>query len=223
MSGGLKKIYNLVALFALLNVMAIGGLLAYLAGTGKLTAERVEHVAAVLRGELPTPQTAEAQEVGDAPPPTKSSDAIEREQLAEETNRIQADRRRAVLDQQAATARAALLQVTRAREALERERAEFDAQQRNRQNQEKSAGFQKELALLSNMKPKTALEYLLRKPNEEAANILLLMDTRKAKRIIEGARAPLQKQRVGELLDLLSEIAPADNELLAATRGTNPT
>ncbi len=59
-----------------------------------------------------------------------------------------------------------------------------------------------------------AVDYLLARSPEDAAQMLLLMDTRKAKRIIEAAKTTGQKKRMAEIYQLLSEMAPADSDLL---------
>ncbi|HUU83401.1 MAG TPA: hypothetical protein VM243_07855 [Phycisphaerae bacterium] len=215
MMGAVKKAFRLVALLALLNVLAAGAGLAYLVGSGRLTAERVEQIATVLRGEWPAPQTAQAQEIAPVEPPAKSAEAIENEQTTEQITRHMIDRRMAELEQQAATARAALLKVTREREAHQREKDEFAAQRRQRDTQERSEGFRKDLALLGSLNAKVAVDYLLQKPPEDAAQMLLQMETRKAKRIIEAAKTTAQKKKMGQIYQLLSEMAPADSELLA--------
>lgn len=217
MMSGLKKVYGLAALLAILHLLGVGGIVGYLVATGKLTREHVQQMAAVLRGEIAEPQAAEAEEVADVPPPAKSADSIDRDQLQEDLHRHQAERREAELAQHQAAAKFALLKATRAREALEREVASFEAQKRNRKKQEESEGFQKDLALLSSLKPKVSIEYLIQKSTADAAKVLLLMDTRKAKRIIEAARTPAQKKKIAEVMKLLGEMAPAEAELLGGT------
>ena len=145
----IKKIYHAVALFALLNVVVIGGGAGYLYSTGDLTAERIEQVAAVLRGEWPQPQEAEAEVVEETADPTRSAESLDQGQVEEELMRLRADRRRAELQQQAATVAAARLEVTRQREALERRDAEIRAQAKRREKEEESQGFKKLIPLLS--------------------------------------------------------------------------
>jgi hypothetical protein len=214
----IKKIYHAVALFALLNVVVIGGGAGYLYSTGDLSAERIEQVAAVLRGEWPQPQEAEAEVVEERAAPTRSAESLDQEQVEEELMRLQADRRRAELQQQAATVAAARLEVTRQREALERRDAEIRAQAKRREKEEESQGFKKELDLLSSVKPKVAVSYLLEKPREDAATLLLQMETRKGKRLVEAAKTASQRRAMAEVLEMLREMSPARAELLSLKR-----
>ena len=214
----IKKIYHAVALFALLNVVVIGGGAGYLYSTGDLTAERIDQVAAVLRGEWPQPQEAEAEVVEERADPTRSAESLDQEQVEEELMRLQADRRRAELQQQAATVAAARLEVTRQREALERRDAEIRAQAKRREKEEESQGFKKELDLLSSVKPKVAVGYLLEKPREDAAALLLQMETRKGKRLVEAAKTASQRRAMAEVLEMLREMSPARAALLSPKR-----
>ncbi len=214
MMSAIKRAYRIAALLALLHLLVIGAGLAYLVGTGRLTGERIEQMAGVLRGQLPAPQLAQAEEAAPVETPATSFDAVERGETAVQIARHMIDRRHAELEQQVATAQAALLKVTRAREAQQREKEEFAAQHRRRATQERSEGFKKDLDLLSSLKPKVAVDYLLARSSEDAAQMLLLMETRKAKRIIEAAKTTWQKKKMAEVYQLLSEMAPADSDLL---------
>ncbi|MHC4064152.1 MAG: MotE family protein [Planctomycetota bacterium] len=218
---GLRKAYQLVALLAVLHLLGVGGVVGYLAATGRLTPEQVRQMAAVLREAPPQAAAAQAETVEEEPaPPAKSTDSIEQDQVEEELTRYQMQRRRAELDQQAATIGAARLEVIRQREALQREYEELEAQLKRRVKQEESESFKKDLELFSSMKPKVAVDYMLRKPPEEAARMLLLMDTRKAKRIVEAAKTPGQKKDMAKILQMLREVAPAGSEALLDQKGT---
>ncbi len=211
----IKKVYHVVALLALLNLAAVGAGIGYLVGTGVLGAEQMERIAAVLRNELPEPTAARAEEVEEVAAPTRSAESIDQEQIEDEMLRLRTDRRRAELQQQATMVAAARLEVTRQREALERRNDELRAQAQLREKEEDSVGFQKELELFSAMKPKVAVSYLLEKPQEDAAALLLQMETRKAKRLIEAAKAPAQRRAMAEVLQMLREMSPQQAEALA--------
>jgi hypothetical protein len=215
----LKRAYQAVALLALLHLLGAGGVLGYLAATGRLTGEQFRRVVDVLRGATPQSAVAATETVEEVAPPEKSTEFIEQEQLAEKIARHRVDRRWAELDQQAATIAAARLAVIRQREALEREAEELDAQFKRRAKQEQSESFKKDLELFSSMKPKVAVDYMLRKPPEDAARMLLLMDTRKAKRIIEAAKAPAQKRDMARILQMLRDVAPAEGRALLKNKG----
>ena len=215
MMAAIKKLYRAVALMALLNLLAVGGLFAYLIGGGKLTRERTEQIMSVLRGEQEEAPQPEAEEPEPVARSVRSADSMDREQTEDEIMRLRAERRRAELRQQAAAVAAARLQVTREREALERQQAEWTASRKERETKEQSQGFKKELDILSSLKPKVALGFLLAKSKDDAASMLLTMETRKAKKIIESAKTPAQRNSISELLETMREISPDEARALS--------
>jgi len=215
----LKKTYHLAALLALLHLLVASGGLVFLLATGRLNRERAGQIAGVLRGDLPAAQAAQVEEEAPVAPPTKSVESIEHEQRQEEMVRYMSDRRRAELEQQAATGRAALLQVTREREALSRQAEELETQRKQRMQQEESEGFRKDLELFGSMKPKDAVYYMLQKQPEDAARMLLMMDTRKAKKIVEAAKTPAERKTMSQVLQTMREIDPTETESLLKQEG----
>lgn len=219
----LKKIYGLAALMALLNLLGIGGLVGYLVWSQKLGGEQVEQIAGILRGddaEAEEGATEEAQgsdPAVEAAPAGRSAELLDRGQEAEEQLRLKADRRRAELNQQAATIASARLEVTRQREALERRASQLEAQARQRQKAEQTEGFKKEMDLLASLKPREALFYLLQKPKADAASLILNLNTRKAKRIVEAAKTPVQKRSMSEIMQMLREMSPGGAATLSGT------
>ena len=83
-------------------------------------------------------------------------------------------------------------------------------QQNTRREVDQSRGFKKELELFSQMKPKQSLEFLKAKQPEDAAHLLLEMPTRSAKKIIESAKTPDDRQTMTEILRLMGEVAPQE-------------
>jgi len=213
--GGFKKIVSIIALLAVLNLLGVAGLAGYLVSSGRLTSERVKQLAAVLRGEWPEPEAAQAEEAEEIIPPEKSAESIVEEEFEDQIMRLTADRRRAELSQQRAVIQRERLDVMRKREALNRRLAEAKERQAKRKEQEQSAGFKKELEILSGMQPKNAVYWLRQRAPADAAQMLLLMKTRKAKKVIEAAKTPADRKAMAEVLQILREMAPADSELLA--------
>ncbi|MFQ5489591.1 MAG: hypothetical protein ACE5GE_02615 [Phycisphaerae bacterium] len=220
----LKKAYRLVALMALLNLLVVGGLVGYLVSAGKLGSEQVEQVAAILRGEKDevepdSAEEAEAEEpAAETAAPARSAAQLDRDQEAEEKLRLQADRRRAELNQQSATIASARLEVTRQREALERRASQLEEQARLRQKAEQTDGFKKEMALLSSLKPREGLFYLLQKTKEDAASLMLVLPTRKAKRMVEAAKSPAQKKAMSDIMRMMRDMSPEGATLLTSQR-----
>jgi hypothetical protein len=73
----MKRLYHLLALLALINLFAIGGLVGYLFASGRLNEERVNQIAMVLRGEFPTTQPAETTQPAAVEPPPPEPSQVE--------------------------------------------------------------------------------------------------------------------------------------------------
>ena len=69
----MKRLYHMIAMLALINLFALAGFLGYLFSSGRLSRERVEEIAMVLRGEFPKESAAANQPASDQPPPIRSS------------------------------------------------------------------------------------------------------------------------------------------------------
>ena len=216
-----KRAYGAVALFSVLNLLGLGGLVGWLVGSETLDADRARAIVAVLQGaevaepvdETSTPQAeaeAEAQPVAefatDAEDEARSRLAI----MHREAERIKEE-----LRQQLALANSIMLRVQAERDAYRQERdldkRQDDAVARRR----KSEGFLKQVAILRGLKPKTSAEFILgMSDTADAAELLLAMDTRDAKKIIEAARGPEQMAQMREVLERMQGTEPDRPETL---------
>ena len=208
-----RRTYDAIALFALLNMIALGGLVTYVVGTGAIDRQKLESIAAIVRGEDPvgsgeTPSVAEepAEEAAPAVPgegPAAAS-GIDLEIMRREAERIKEE-----LRQRLALNNSILLRVTTERAAFHEEREVALARSRASQRERQEEGFEKQVAILGAMKPKVAVRHLLGIGDpDEAARILLEMSTRKAKKIVEAAKTGEQMRQMMLVLQRIREVAP---------------
>ena len=180
----LRKTYHLVALLALIHLLGLAGGAGFLVTTGRLTPQRVRAVVDVLRGEAPGAEESEpdAGEQGEVP------------DAAEELARRNLERVVMEANQRLILANRQMVEVKRRREELERQEAER-AQLHSRQAEESAKeGFKKDLEILSVLKPKVALDSLLTRPIDDAARMVMAMDARTSKKIIEAAQKDPRKR-----------------------------
>ena len=208
-----KRVYDAVALFAMLNLLVAGGIIAYLLATGTVDAEKVHRVAAVLRGESQPEVTEPALEPSQKPvevvEPAQTEDAIAESQMNLEIMRQEAERIKAELDQRLALNNSIMLRVMTEREAFQRENEAAAEREMEAVQQRQNEGFEKQLEIYEGLAPKVAVEHVLGLQDpDEAARILLDMDTRKAKKIVEAAKRPDQMQQMKAILQRLREVAP---------------
>ena len=165
--------------------------------------------------ESEPPETEEAKPVG--PTPGNSAMIL---QMNSEILRREAERVKVELDQRLALNNAIMLRITQERDAFRRERDAEAARKKAAIEEQKAVGFEKTIELYESLSPKVAIEYLLdiSDPNE-SARVLLKMETRKAKKIIEAAKQAEQKGRMKDILKRLREVAPGRSDELARQGG----
>lgn len=215
----LRRTYDGIALFAVLNALVLGGMAAYLIGSGAVDAQKIQRIAAVLRGEDPSPPQAgtESAETDDEaastqPVPAAPVDA----QVELEIVRREADRTKEELRQRLALSNSIMLRISTERENFRREREATDHAAKAQRRRLETEGFEKQIAILAGVKAKTAVEHLLGLGDpDEAARILLAMETRKAKKIVEAAKRPDQMEQMKLILRRLREVAPDRSSELA--------
>jgi len=208
-----KRTYDMAALFALLNMVALVGVLVFLVGGDAVDGQKARRIAAVLRGEDEASKTPQTDGQPEAATETEAAvpdeDAAIASQMELEIMRREADRIKEELRQRLALNNSILLRVTTEREAFRNER-EATAQQKQAAVAEKEAqGFQKQVAIYESLAPKIAVQHLLGLGDaDEAAKILLAMNTRKAKKIVEAARGDRQSREMMTILQRIREVAP---------------
>lgn len=217
--GVVKRTYDMVALFVLLNVLGVGGLAGYLVSTGIIDGETMRTIGMVLRGDELVPVADDEAETAAAPDENKKAAAgrpgdidnadpqaqMEIELLRRESERVQVE-----LDQRLSLINSVLLRVENERKDLKRERAEAAKQDATETEQRRDGGFEKQIAIFDALSPKVAVQHLLGMNNpQEAAKILIALDTDKAKKIVEAARRGDDLTQMQEILHRLRDAAPS--------------
>ncbi len=218
----LRRTYDGIVLFALLNMLGLGALVAVLVSSGAVDAEKVRTIVSILRGEdtaaaleQPDDSTVVAEEPAE---PAVGADAIAEAQRSAQIARLESDRIKAELDQRLALNNSILLRVTTERERFWKEREAAQKKEALSKKRRRDTGFRKQLDIIEALKPKVAVEHLLALPDaDEASRILLQMDTRKAKKIVEAAKTPGQLSRMKVILQRVREVAPDRSDELDPT------
>lgn len=209
-----KRAYDAVTLFALLNLLTIGGLCALLAANGAIDAEKVRRIVAVMRGDEPGQEAAPAAERPEEPAvggeqETMDKDLATESEVGIEIMRREAERVKAELDQRLALNNNILLRVMTERERFRREVDEAAKREEASLEQRRAEGFRKQIAIYESLRPKVAVQHLLAMPEaDDAAKILLEMDTRKAKKVVEMAKRGDQMEKMKTVLRRVREVAP---------------
>lgn len=205
----IKKGYEAMALFAVLNWLGAAGLAMFLVSTSRVDGDMLRQVVAVLRHEDLATQDDDGAASADAQSGDSQRQASVETRIEREVARSEGERVKAELEQRLATINRILLQVTKKREAFEEEVADAAKLEADRRAERQSDGFKKQLELFEAMTPKTALGHLLNLPNQDdAARILAQMDTRRGKKLIEAAKRGDDLTRMRIILQRVRDVSP---------------
>lgn len=209
-----KRAYDGLALFALLNMVGVGALVVYLVAGGVLNGEKGRRIVGIMRDEDLSSADEEASnepvdaETDDARA-AAGTDAVVESQVDVEIIRRESERIKAELDQRLALNNSILLRVVTERERFQRELEEATNRQEASSKQRREKGFRKQIAIYESLSPKVAIQHLLALTEpDDAARILLEMETRKAKKVIEVAKRGEQIEKMKQILKRVREVAP---------------
>ncbi|MCH7525870.1 MAG: hypothetical protein IID39_00400 [Planctomycetes bacterium] len=214
MTGPIVKAYRLMATFALLNLIALGGGIGYLVSSDRLDIERVRAIAEMLGGDAAadtegdeTLEESGAQDGGSGGGVLAARSA-EEERVAEEIAWRNAERYRTEIEQRLKFINAARLDVDRRREEFERLKDQEHLAERERTAQQQQAGYAKEIEIMSALSPKTALKQLMSMTDVDAARILFELETRKTKKIFETAKTDVEVAKMITIRRLIRDMKP---------------
>ena len=206
-----RRVYDGITIFAVLNIVGLAGLLAFLSSSGAINIEKVRQIVGVMRGD--TSEPVEGDPSGD-PSETRAAEQQDATAASEsdanvQVMRLEGERIKAELDQRLALNNSILLRVTAAHERFQEARDAVQKQDDQARRKRNSSGSRKQIAIYEALSPKVAIDHLLGLPDPaDAAAIFLQMDTRKAKKIIEAAKRPDQKETMMRILRQVRELEP---------------
>ncbi len=224
-----KKAYELIALLALLHVLVLGGVVGAAVLTGGVDGEKIRKMADVLRDkeeEIDPETEGEAQSkdadvalASDSSTGKAVKDAAAESQLKEEIQRREAQRIKDELSQRAAQVNRALLLFKMKVEEFEQMKAASAAKDEAVAEERDEEGFKKLVAIFDSLSAKVAAEMMLDMENEDdAARILLQMDERKAKKLVEAAKKLNRLEKMQDILQRVREVAPTKSDALKGTQ-----
>jgi hypothetical protein len=212
----LTKLYSLLSILSIATVLAGGGFSAFLLGTGRLSAERVNEIAAVLRGELhqaPQSQPAAQAASGQCPSsaPAQSPEEIETARRQEHLRSHMLERATRDLEAQKRLLDQSLQYLLNEREQFARERVERAAEQKTTSTKARDEAAEKQLELFAGLSPQQAKDHIVRIWNtnrSEALALVMQLDVAKTKRILAQMKTPEEEKILSELLEQLRTYEP---------------
>lgn len=207
----LGKLYNTAAVLSIAHLVALIGLLGLLYSSGKLTPERVEQIAGVLRGEFDEPEeAAPVEEAPDAEGPARSQSDVEIRRLRNEDRLIRAMGERAYRDRiaQQELLDRTLQHLITAQEQFTEQQKRSERELEERRGKVIDEGFEKERTLVSKLSPELGKKHVLLKWQESPADTLRLMNALPESvttEILELMTSPDEFRIMHELLERLSK------------------
>lgn len=206
------RLYHALAIVSIATLLAVGGLVGLLCGTDRLTGERAEMIARILRGEepLPQPTSAPAPQTQPAEQPTEGVSAAEllrRQRRAEQLRRALGDRAYQDLLAQRRLVEQALQHLINEQERFDASVAAWKQEQERRRGELLDEGFAKECNLVAKLSAKLAKEHVVLKWKKSPADVVRLFNAlpeSTGKRILEQMKTPEEIQIMHELLERLS-------------------
>lgn len=202
-----RKLYNLVAMLSIVVMLAVVGLLAAAAVSGKLSAPYLDRIAKVLRDEPLTepPTTAPAEAA--TQPVVAAAEQNTRNAAAVELANLRLDRRAQELEGQIQQLRNLLQQTQAERDQLRQARLRLQDEILAARRQTEDSGFQKTLRLFETMQAGQVKDLLMAMDPQLGAAYLGAMSGYAAKKVSEQFRTPQERVRLQELLNLGDPVA----------------
>ncbi len=193
---GLGTAYSGLALFALIHLFILLGIVGYAYQTGRIDRAKIERISTILRGDPPEESKAVADGADAAleadGQAESSEDLIEQAMKREEIERLQSERVRADIRNLDLLVNRRMLKLQRDQEAHDQRVVRQNEQVSKRRESEENAARQKTIATIGSMAPKMARDFLMNSSEADAVKILLILPDRKRKGILEACKKPEQ-------------------------------
>jgi hypothetical protein len=207
----------------MLNMVAVVAVIGYAASHGWLEHKRVTAALEALKGEeahpqVATTQVAHAEKKPEEPGDSKgsASDRIRRNEDVEEIQRTEFERRTRELSDGWKLLEAQQLAFLRSKEEFEADRRRIAEETAERAKHTGDGGLNKELEIVSGVKPKDAKELLKLKNQADAVQMLVKMDARVARKIVSQCKTQEERLWIGRILEKIKDVDASQAEFLAA-------
>jgi len=204
----LGKLYHGLSMLCIVVTLTVAGLVAWLAATGKLSADNRRLVADLLRGDDPLhevslaatqPATAHAAAPSAATELAMSEAAVERTRLLSRRAVAEVEYKQRQLEHLRA-------EIEREREALAQQRIAFAEEIEAERRRTSDEGFQRQLKVYETMEPRQAKDILAALPEDLAAQYLAEMKTQAKADVMGRFRTPAEQAKLQRLLALMREM-----------------
>jgi len=215
----MRRVLQAISLFAVTQLLAIGGLVGYLVGTGRLNAERADQIAKVLRGEWPKPAPPATQPVEPKSVPETASSQLVRSREQREFYSLLAQRQVRELEDRARLNRMIQLDVVQKLEEIEKRQQEMQDRQKERSQRPARDGFSKEIEVFSTIEATRARKLLMGQREPDAVRLLMELDPGRVRKIVDTCKTTEEMDWARRILAQLH--SPEDDRAGAEATGSS--
>lgn len=213
----MKKAFQAISVASIFFFIAFIGFTATLAARGALSPQRVDAAVAALRGEVAASQpTASRPHALAASQPAPAEHSAPHDAEAARIQRIAMDRRIREIEDQWDMLHAAQVEFLREKEEFAEQRRKWQEQQNARVETGAMPGANKELEYLSGIKATLAKDLMRQKKDDDVVQLLLQMEARTGRKIIESCKTEEERLWIGRILNLLRQRNDRQAEALTA-------
>jgi flagellar motility protein MotE (MotC chaperone) len=212
----MKKIFNILAILAIAQFLALAGFVGTLASRGALTADRLKAAMSAMRGEVPDMPQASSQPSSQpahfSPPAERIAQAGERVRI----ERMELDRRDREIADQWNMLRSSQMELLRDRERFEDDKRQWEEALVKRMEEQDRSGRLREQEIIEGLKPDQAKVLLRSKKDADVVELFMRMEPRTTRKIIGACKSEEELLWIGSILEQLRQRDIGQAEALAA-------
>lgn len=217
-----SRIFFVASITALANLAALACIAGICWSRGYFEPERVQAAAAAFRGELSLSQPAERVVTSAPAEVVPSAEQIARNEAADAIKQAELERRERETEHAWKQLEMRQLAILKQKEEFEAARKRNAAEQEARASAAGDSGWDKQVDLIGQAKPKTAKELLQKMSEPEVAKVFMQLEARKVGKIIEQCKTPEERSWIGRILDQLHTSDAAQAEAPGADIAPSP-
>lgn len=217
-----RRLFFVASVSALVNLAALACIAGICWSRGYLIPERVQAAAAALRGELSLSQPTEHVATSAPVEVVPSAEQIARNDAADAIRQAELERRERETEHAWQQLEMRQLAILKQKEEFEAARKRNATEMEVRASSAGDSGWDKQVDLIGQAKPKTAKELLQKMSEPEVAKVFMQLEARKVGKIIEQCKTPEERSWIGRILDQLHTSDAAQAEAPGADIAPSP-
>ena len=213
----LKRILISLAILSMINLATLVVGAAYAGKHGWFKRDRLREALMALngvKGAAPAPATMPAAAEPPAEPPP--GERIRRSTDADQIVRTELDRRSCEIQDGWTMLERQQITLVQARESFEAQKKEYEEALARRAAAAGDGCLKRELEILSGVKAKDAKELLKQKKEADVVRVLMMMEERKARKIVSECKTDEERSWIGRILETLHDRNAVQAEALVA-------